>query len=201
MFKAVKNKKVRVGFDFDGVITYNPLGLLRPLIVFLKEKKIIHRGKMSFYKPKSLMQKIFWLFIHQTSSLPSVGVFKIPRLVNLGLIEAFVITGRTKFLINDLVFKLKLFGLHQCFNSIHSTDEKLQPHQAKFLKIKQLKLDYFIEDNWDIVQYLNQACLEDRATHCKVYWVTNIFDKDIRYQYKASSLSEAINIIIGKHKK
>ena len=53
--------------------------------------------------------------------------------------------------------------------------------------IKKLGLDVYVEDNWDIVRYLN---LKVKSQKSKVYWIYNILDRKIKYQYKFSSLKK-----------
>ncbi|MCS6956674.1 MAG: hypothetical protein NZM02_02405, partial [Patescibacteria group bacterium] len=65
--KKSKNKKVlRVGFDMDGVLLYNPARIFRPIIFFLK-KFLLKRDVNKFYYPKTKLEKLIWLFLHKTS--------------------------------------------------------------------------------------------------------------------------------------
>ena len=50
--------------------------------------------------------------------------------------------------------------------------------------INKLKLDIYVEDNWDIIEKLNHH------TKAKIFWITNIVDRKIPYQFKFSSLKE-----------
>jgi hypothetical protein len=82
----------------------------------------------------------------------------------------------------------KLNG-HVYFKGTYHNTEDLQPHTFKEKKIKELGLDYFIEDNWDIVQHIN------KTTKTKVIWITNLLDKEIDYDLKFLSLHDAMKFI------
>ena len=63
----------------------------------------------------------------------------------------------------------------------------MQPNEFKEIKIKKLGLDVYVEDNWDIVEKLKM-----KNEKLKVFWITNILDKNIPYQYKFDDLKEAL---------
>jgi len=60
--------------------------------------------------------------------------------------------------------------------------------------IKKLDLDVFVEDNWDIVHYLDSKFKIQHLKH-KVLWIYNILDKKIHYPYKYSSLKQAVKTL------
>jgi hypothetical protein len=55
--------------------------------------------------------------------------------------------------------------------------------------IKKLNLDIFVEDNWDIVKYLKNI------KKTKIFWIYNLLDKKIKYQYKFKSLKEVVSFL------
>jgi len=57
--------------------------------------------------------------------------------------------------------------------------------------IKKLNLQVFVEDNWDIVQYLHETV----GQQCQIIWVSNFLDQSIDYPYKVSSLQKALELI------
>ncbi|MBT4652637.1 MAG: hypothetical protein HN981_01275, partial [Candidatus Pacebacteria bacterium] len=94
-------KPIRVGFDMDGVLLYNPARIVRPLVSILKKKKIIHRKELQFFVPETIWQKTFWKFFHKSSLFVSPGMKQIEQLVKDGKIEAYVVTGRFGHLEKD----------------------------------------------------------------------------------------------------
>ena len=55
-------------------------------------------------------------------------------------------------------------------------------------------LDYFIEDNLDIVNYLSTR------TKIRVMWIYNILDRNNPYIYKYPYLKKALEAIIGNER-
>jgi len=189
--KAKRQRPLRVGFDFDGVVIYNPARILRPFASFIKKKNLVKRKELEFFIPEKNWEKFLWWLAHQSSLFPAKGWSQVKHLKQQGKIEPYLITGRNTFLKSDLEFKFRLFGLDNIFNSVHITENNEQPHIFKERIIKELKLDVFVEDNWDIVSYLNQCHLPT-----KIIWVTNIVDSQkIKYPYKVKNLQEALESI------
>ena len=185
-----KSQPIRVGFDFDGVIMYNPLRIIRPLMSFLKIKRIVKRKQLVFFHPKTKWQKIAWWLAHQSSFIPAPGINQLKSLVNTGKIEAYLVTGRSTFLGTDLKQKLKFFGLDKVFTKVLITETNEQPHLFKERIINQHQLKYFVEDNWDIVSYLSSRFDQNR-----LFWIYNVIDKSIKYPQKYPNLSSALKKI------
>lgn len=193
MQTQTKSEKLKIGFDFDGVIAYNPLRIIRPLMSFLKLKKIVKRDQLVFFQPKNNFQELCWWLAHQSSFVPNSGLDLLRGKVESRKIEAHLLTGRTPSLKKDLFFKLRLFKVLNLFKTISITNLNEQPHLFKARMIKQLNLDFFIEDNYDIVCYLSKP-----SCKTKIIWLTNSLDKHIQYQYKYLSLPEALSDILTK---
>ena len=65
-----------------------------------------------------------------------------------------------------------------------------QPHLYKEKLIKKLKLNYFFDDNWDIVKYLSER------TSAKIIWVDNLIDSlFIKYPYRGRNLEKALKYL------
>jgi len=111
----MQTKKLQVGFDFDGVIMYNPARIIRPFMAFLKLKKIVKREHLRFYLPKNKVAKFLWWLAHQTSFIAAEGIPQLKKLVADKKIEAYVITGRNTMLKADLQHKLASIDAHHIF--------------------------------------------------------------------------------------
>jgi len=181
---------LRVGFDLDGVILYNPARIFRPVIAYIKNMLFDHKKPLKFYYPKSKIEKFFWHLFHLSSIFPAQGLDRLEKLVNDKKIKAYLITARYSFLKKDLDFWIKKLKLKKYFSGIYYNQKDEQPHLFKEKMIKKLKLDIFVEDNWDIVNYLNKS--EKKSNRYKIFWIYNLLDIKIKYPYKFPNLSKAI---------
>lgn len=185
-------RKLKVGFDLDGVILYNPIRVLRPVASALRFFKplLFHEKKDSFYFPNSPLEKLLWKILHKTSFKIADGVEEIKKLSKKGAIEPYIITARYSFLKDDFNHWVKKLNNKPYFKYCHYNKNDIQPNAFKEKMIKELKLDVFIEDNWGVIQKLNGS-----LPKTKIFWVSNILDRNIKYQYKFFSLQEAIDYL------
>lgn len=188
-----KNKILRVGFDLDGVILYNPARIVRPLIVFFK-KIFLPQEQKIFHLPKSRFQKFIWLLLHKSSFTLSPGYDELIKLIKENRIEAFIVSGRYDSLKGDFNKWLQKIAAKKYFKACYYNTNDEQPHIYKEKMIKKLRLNIFVEDNWDIVDHLttNHGL---RTTNCKIFWIYNIFDRNIKYKYKFPHLKKVIDFI------
>lgn len=189
-----KNKVLRVGFDLDGVLLYNPARIARPLIVFVK-KLFFKRREKIFYIPSSSSEKLLWHLLHKSSLFIAPGLNKIKELVKSGKIKAYIITARYSFMQEDLDYWLEKMEAKKYFKGGCFTNKKnKQPMRFKERIIREQKLDIFVEDNWDIVTYLRDK-FKVESSKFKVFWIYNILDAWIKYPYKFSVLKKAVEQI------
>ncbi len=189
----MKQPKLKVGFDLDGVLLYNPARIFRPITVGFKailKPKI--KQKTHFYYPKTLLEQWMWIIVHWSSLFISPGFENIKKLAGNGDIEAYIITSRYDCLKHDFRRWLQKMDSKKHFHATFHNKENLQPHVFKEKMINELGLDYFIEDNWDIVQHIN------KHTKAKGIWISNAFDKHIPYDLKFLSLEEAMKYLEKK---
>jgi hypothetical protein len=200
----MKKETLRVGFDLDGVLLYNPARIVRPIIALMKKKKVlIDRNELEFYVPKPGLGQFFWELLHKSSMWVAPGFEQIEELKNQKLIEPYLITGRFGHLKKDYLKWKQKMGAQQLFASCYMNGRNEQPHLFKERMIKELKLDVFIEDNWDIVQYLDQAFSQKKAgqNSVKIIWLSNALDFRIDYHAKANNLKQALSLINFKQNK
>lgn len=181
------NKPLKVGFDLDGVLLYNPARIVRPLVSLLKKKKVIQRKELQFFVPQTKTQQLFWRLFHKSSLFVSPAIKDIEQLVKAGEIEAYIITGRFAHLQTDTQVWFKKFARKKIFKQSLMNEQDEQPHLFKERKIRELGLDYFVEDNWDIVNYLSQKKLKT-----KLVWITNLLDRKIDFPRKFFLLADFI---------
>src|SRR3990167_193168 len=86
-------KPIRVGFDFDGVIAYNPLRFVR-LPVSLLNRLFGKQDKVITYCPKTRIEELIWIAIHETSFFPAIGINELKKLLKKNTIESYLLTSR-----------------------------------------------------------------------------------------------------------
>lgn len=182
-------KKIKVGLDFDGVVAYNPFRVCRAPLTFLK-RNILGAKKLNFWYPKEKWQQIFWKILHDSSIFPAKGIDLLKELVGDKQIEAHLVTARYSFLDNHLYNWLDRYNLRALFKTISLNKEDEQPHLFKERVIQDCNLEYFIEDNLDIVTYLHER------GKTKIYWIYNILDRSHPYPFKYPYLEKALQEII-----
>lgn len=188
-------KKIRIGFDFDGVLFYNPIRLLRPVLDLVK-KYILHVPSTTFYVAKTKNSHAIMRLVHASSFMPNVGLRDFLALIDHPKYEVFVVTARQAFLLPDLYLLLKIYNVHIPHNIIYCNKHDEQAHVFKERMMKKLKLDFYVEDNWDIVDYLRQK------TKTRVVWLFNRIDKLIIHDtFKAPNVKEAVKLILRFAKK
>lgn len=182
-------KKIKIGLDFDGVVAYNPFRVIRAPVAYIK-RSIFRVKKLSFYYPKSNFQKLLWTIIHESSVIPAKGINLLRKLVEEELIEAHLITARYSFLDAQLYNWLEKKRLTKLFKTININNLDEQPHLFKEKTISKHKLDFFIEDNLDIVKHLHEK------GKTKIYWIYNILDRSFPHPHKFPYLEKALEEII-----
>lgn len=182
------SKPLRVGFDLDGVLLYNPARIARmPISIF--KRLFLKKKELKFYYPKSRFEKGMWRAFHWTSMFIAPGFDEVKNLAKSGKIEAYIVTARYSFLKSDFEKWLKKMEINHIFKGIYQNTADEQPHLFKERMIKKLKLDIFVEDNKDIVDHLN------KNTATQIFWIFNILDYFIIYERKFPMLDKVINYI------
>lgn len=178
-----------VGFDFDGVIIYNPLHIARGLIALFK-KKFLRLNKTSFYRPKNKWQMAIWRLLFLISIPAKNGLKELQKLKNEGKINPILLTGRFDLSPQKVKKILENAGFPNLFSEIITNSQNEQPHIFKERVIKEKKMDIYVEDNIDIVLYLNR--LNRLNPSLKIFWIYNIIDRRFDYSPKFPTLKKAV---------
>ncbi|MBI2617812.1 hypothetical protein HYW55_06790 [Candidatus Gottesmanbacteria bacterium] len=184
----MRTKPIRIGLDFDGVVAYNPFRVVRAPWAYFK-RNILGIKKLTFFYPQNARQRIFWKILHQSSMFPANGVDHLRALITSKEIEVYLITGRYGFLRDHLYQWLDRHEMSKLFHDIVINKKDEQPHIFKEKAIKKIKPAVFVEDNLDIVEYLNGR------TPTKIYWIYNITDRFHPYPYKFPYLLKALKAL------
>lgn len=182
-------RPIRVGLDFDGVVAYNPLRIFRALIVLVK-KTLGVIDRRIFYIPKTPVERLAFQIPHACSFFPAIGTTLLRELIASDTIEAHLVSGRYGYLGHAMETWLTRHQLTPLFASIHINTADEQPHRYKKKLVRTLRLDYYIEDNLDIVEYL-----VPRVT-TKILWIYNVLDRFHPYPHKYPYLRRALEAII-----
>lgn len=183
-------KTLRVGFDLDGVLLYNPTRIVRPLVAWTKSM-LLKKDLYTFHYPRTKLQKLAWLILHKSSLFPADGIETIRELARSKKIEAYIVSARYDSLKSDFHYWIRKMKAPESFTGLYHNDSDEQPHLFKERMIEKLKLDVFIEDNWDIIKYLSTNH-QSPITNCKIFWIYNLLDRNIDYKYKFPNLKKAI---------
>lgn len=185
----MRKKMIKVGFDLDGVILYNPIRIFRALVSDIFKAKIKKTKDRKFFIPQAEPTKFIWKILHKTSFMANPGLEDIKKLSKNNGFRFYLITGRYGFLKDDFEDWLKRIKSNEIFYKVFLNADNLQPPEFKSSMIRKLKLDAYVEDNFDIVKELN------KNTKVKVLWMTNIVDKKISYPLKFLSLKEVCQFL------
>ncbi len=183
----MQTKKIKIGFDLDGVILTNHSRVLRSLISRSKKAHLFPRKELEFYHPNSTIADFLWLLAHKSSFKLADGFHELEQLALDQKIDIYVVSARFACLQNDTVKWRKIIDRRHVFKGIYFNNQDEQPHFFKEQMIKKLKLDYFVEDNWDVAAYL--ANNQKRA---QIWWLSNFFDRKINYPYKFFSFRDVV---------
>jgi hypothetical protein len=178
-----------VGFDFDGVVIYNPLHIARAPIAWFK-RQFLGLNKTSFYKPQHRWQYLVWKILFLFSFPATDGLREIEKLKNEGKITPMLLTGRFDLSRKKVQQILTRAGFPHLFSEIITNSENEQPHIFKERVIAEKKMDIYVEDNIDIVIYLTTT------TPCRIFWIYNFVDRRFDYQPKFPHLKDAVKALI-----
>lgn len=188
-----KRKPIRVGFDLDGVLLYNPLRLARPFVALAKSLLHISNDQNKFHIPKTPAEQFIWRIPHLLSIFTPKGFEELPEMAKSGDFELYLITARYAYLYPYLKRFIDKKNATEFFKEIIYNKSNEQPHLYKARVIKDLELDYYVEDNWDVVQHLNEQ-LPDTQT----LWMYNLMDRHIVYKHKFSNFKKVLDFVMSK---
>lgn len=191
---SAQGKSLRVGFDLDGVLLYNPARIARPFATTVK--RILFKKRQGiFYIPSSPFEKFIWGVLHKSSLFIAPGFKELKELIKAKKVSAYIITARYNFLLDDFEKWIRKMEADKLFHSWHFNKKNEQPHLFKENAVKRLGLDIYVEDNWDIVKHLNKSKIKGQRSNVKIFWIYNIFDSQINYKYKFPTLKKVVSAI------
>ena len=142
--------------------------------------------KLTFFVPKNWWQRFAWSIVHESSIFPAKGTKLLKEMARDPKYEFHLVTARFGFLKDNLYNWLDKNELRKVFKSININEGYAQPHEYKLQITRRLNLDYYVEDNLDIVVYLKDK------VKTKIFWIYNFMDKRHNYPDKFPYLEEAL---------
>lgn len=149
-------KRIRIGFDLDGVIIGKPFFIPQILMEKLVRRKVDHQLEYRF--PESKYERLIRYLSHHP-------LFRSPINKNIELIrelsksdryELYVVSSRYSFLEGRTKEWFKYYKLRNFFKEIYINLKNEQPHLYKERMINKLKLNAFIDDDKPLLEYLKR---------------------------------------------
>jgi len=161
-----KTKIIKIGFDLDGVLAKHSLGGFWFRLRKAKEKILKNLGASSYYYPKTFLERWAWMIIDWFRRPLAKGEKKLlidfARCQN---VKVFLVTGRFGFLKGLTLRWLQKNNLFSCFDKIVVNVNDGDPTLAKARSISKLKIDYFVDDDLEVLKKLT------KISSAKLFWL------------------------------
>jgi len=176
-----------IGFDLDEVFINTPPLIPKPIIARLYKKR--DDGKL-IYRIPNKYEQIF----RQLTHLP---LFRPPMRENFQILndlickknKLYLISSRFRFLEKRTSHIIKEYNLNKIFNGMYFNYSNQQPHVFKSKIIRNLKLDYYIDDDLSLLKYVAK---DNPGT--KYFWL-NHMEKEAPRLKNISSIKKLSEIL------
>lgn len=164
---------MNIGFDLDKVFIDTPPFIPKSFIDKLYKKK--DNGELVYRIPGTTGQIV--------RSISHLSVFRPPMKDNLDILRFFpkdknrlyLISSRFKFLESKTNKIIKKYHFDKIFDEMYFNFANEQPHVFKNRIIKKLQLDYYIDDDLSLLNYVAKD-----NPRTKFFWLTNRLEKTPR---------------------
>jgi len=154
-------KSLCLGFDLDGVLADKPPLIPKKWLEYLFRGS--QKNRLHYRYPKTKLE--IWI-----RKLSHFYLFRPPIKKNIEFIKKlkgqdyklYLISSRYSFLKKETMVWLKKRKLDNVFEKVFINKENEQPHLFKGKIIKKLGLDYYFEDDLQIVDYLKSKISQTR---------------------------------------
>jgi len=164
----VQEKKTKIGFDLDGVIVGRPplvpKGLLERLFRGTKDSGLIYRFPAG--RSHQWLRKLSHHYFFRPPIKANLAFLK--KISQDPSFEIYLISGRYSFLAKETTRWLVKRELAGKVSEVFINETNLPPHIFKKKIIKKLGLDFYFEDDDQIVTFLREE-----IPQTKIYWVDN----------------------------
>ena len=149
-------KKLRIGFDLDGVIVGKPFfvpGFLMEALIRDSSKKAL-----SYRFPENKFEQWARMMSHHPILRPMIdkNIKLIRELYKSRNYEVYAVSSRYSFLESRTKEWFEYNKLNSLFKEIYINNNNEQPHLYKKRMIEKLKLNVFIDDDIPLLEYLKK---------------------------------------------
>ena len=175
------DNQIKIGFDLDGVIIDKPPLISKGLLEWLVRS---HQNKKLAYRYPPLPERLVRWLSHHPLLRPAIkeNLEFIKKIAKNKKYKLYLISGRYSFLAGRTQQWLKKYQIYNLFEGVFINLKNEQPYLFKTKKIKELKINLYIDDDQPLSEYLIKS-----ARQVKVY----CFDQ--RRERKAKSQIHFIN--------
>src|SRR3989338_6690684 len=122
------DKILKVGFDLDGVILYNPLRVIRPLLKAFRSN-VVGGSTGSSFIPKTFLDKVINAIYIRSSIIIDPAVKDICQLVDEGKIEGYIVSARASFLKNGFSKWIEKINKEGHFKQCYHNETDMDPYR------------------------------------------------------------------------
>jgi hypothetical protein len=165
---------MNIGFDLDKIFINFPPLIPEKIIDFLYKEK---GNRVLKYRIPSKLEQIIRIFSHYP-------LFRPPIKENLDYVRSLALTNTNKYYLISSRFGflkkrtsdlIKRFNFNKIFNAMYFNYDNKQPHFFKNEIINKLKLDMFIDDDLQLLNYL-----VEKNPKIKFFWLNNKISKPLK---------------------
>jgi hypothetical protein len=149
-------KKIKIGFDLDGVIIGKPFFVPQYLMEALVRSK--KNDILEYRYPSSKFERLVRYLSHHPILRPPIreNITLIRELSKSKKYQLYAISSRYCFLEERTKQWFRFYKLRKFFKEIYINIENEQPHLYKERMIKKLKLNALIDDDKPLLEYLKK---------------------------------------------
>lgn len=156
-------EKIKIAFDLDGVVARHSLGGFWVKVRIIKEAVLKGAHSKKYYFPKTKLEQLAWIAINWRRVPDKKGIDLLKSLPEKKF-RFFIISSRLKFNYPSTIKWLKKYKLLSLFEEVFLNTKDENPVYFKVEKIESEKIDFFIDDDLEVLIALCQ-------TKAKLFWV------------------------------
>ena len=147
-------KKIKIAFDLDGVIVDKPPIIPKKLLerIFRGKSKNGLHYRFPYSRIEQRIRKLSHFYLLRPPIKKNIEVIR--QLAKAKKYELYIVSGRYSFLEKETENWLEKRKIKPFFKEIYINLENDQPHLFKERILKELRPDFFIEDDKGILSYL-----------------------------------------------
>jgi len=146
--------KMKIAFDLDGVIADKPPLVPKELLewFFKGHNSSALSYRFPRYRLEQLIRKLSHFYLLRPPIKENLALIK--EMACQKKYELFIVSGRYSFLESETYLWLKKRGLDKTFKKVYLNLQDEPPHLFKEKVLKDLKPDFFIDDDAALIAYL-----------------------------------------------